>query len=168
MLGHRPPCHRKTDQQVLIDTNSGAESPVEFFQKKNWRLWGRCPRSTGNQSHLVLDGTKWILMRLGFSRIVAASSLVLTPGTVRATQCLWASWNLVGTLRSVVLSEQVVTALVRHLRAVHGLRRHSRSVSLRRCSSLGCWLVPPQIVLYFSLAADSLQCCSGWVVSMLV
>lgn len=56
----------------------------------------------------MLYGTKWILVGLGFSRVITASSLVLTRGAIRATQCPWAAWNLVRAVRSVFPSKQAV------------------------------------------------------------
>lgn len=84
----------------------------------------------------MLYGTKWILVGLGFSRVITAGSLVLTRGAIRATQRPWAAWNLVRAVRSVFPSKQAVTALsVRHLHAVHVLYIQYRWAGLGRHSS---------------------------------
>lgn len=87
-----------------------------FFKKKNWELCDSCPRGTGNQSNLLLCGTKWILVGLGFSGATTARSWLHTVGMIRARQHFW---NLFGAPGSVFLSKQVLTVLsVRHL-AIH-------------------------------------------------
>lgn len=134
-----------------------------ILKKKNWELWDSCPRGTGNQNNLLLCGTKWGLVGLGFSGAITASSLGCTGGVIRAMQH---SWNLAEAHRSAFLSKQVVTTLsVRHLQSWQTYIVYSillawagvtlkGSVSLRRCFSLGGCLAHSQIVPYL-LAVDS-------------